>query len=445
MPFRLGLSRVLVLLCGVCLLAAAGGASAHKPSDSYLTLNVEGAEVRGQWDIALRDLELALGLDSNQDGAITWGEVRSRRAELSSYALARLSLTADGDACPAEPGQLQIDDHSDGAYAVLHFTARCPRIAEELQATYRLLFDLDPQHRGLLQLRCAAMVRTAIFAPDAATQRFALAEPDRLRQLAQYLSLGAWHIWIGFDHILFLLSLLLPAVLVRQGVGWRSASGFGPAFWDVLKVVTAFTAAHSITLTVAALGVVTPPSRWVESAIAVSVALAALNNIYPLVSERRWVLAFVFGLVHGFGFASVLADLGLPRGALLTALVAFNLGVELGQLAIVALFLPLAWWLRDSWMYRRLALYAGSAAVAMLAIAWLLERALDVSLLVMNRSLLLLILAFAPAWAGAAPRSQWPTAKCWSGCRCVLTSRRCGSCGCSRRSSRNAGTTCRSP
>ena len=378
----LGPARVLCALLAASLLSLAAAAHAHKPSDSYLTLRVDGAEINGQWDIALRDLDLALGLDSNQDGAITWGEVRSRRAEIAAYALSRLSLTADGDACPATAtGQLLIDRHSDGAYAVLHFTARCPRIAEELQATYRLLFDLDPQHRGLLQLDCGGQVRTAIFAPDAPTQNLALAAPNRLRQLAEYLSLGVRHIWIGFDHILFLLSLLLPAVLVRQGMGWQPASGLGPAFWDVLKVVTAFTAAHSITLTVAALGVVTPPSRWVESAIAVSVALAALNNIYPLVSERRWVLAFVFGLVHGFGFASVLADLGLPRGALLTALVAFNLGVELGQLAIVALFLPLAWWLRDSWMYRRLALYAGSAAVAMLAIAWLLERALDLSLI----------------------------------------------------------------
>lgn len=150
------------------------------------------------------------------------------------------------------------------------------------------------------------------------------------------------------------------------------------ALLDVVSVVTAFTAAHSITLTLAALQVVTPPSRLVESAIAVSVALAALNNIFPMVSERRWVLAFVFGLVHGFGFASVLVDLGLPRATLLTALVGFNLGVELGQLAIVSAFLPIAWQLRATWAYRRVAVVAGSTVVTLLALTWLVERALDV-------------------------------------------------------------------
>ena len=165
------------------------------------------------------------------------------------------------------------------------------------------------------------------------------------------------HIWAGFDHILFLLSLLLPAVLVpsadfRRGVGRRSRAS-ETAFWDVLKVVTAFTVAHSITLSLATLGVVSLPSRLVESAIAASVVLAALNNIRPVVHGGRWIIAFCFGLIHGFGFASVLADLGLPQGSLLLALVAFNLGVELGQLAIVAVFLPLAYALRDTLFYRR--------------------------------------------------------------------------------------------
>src|SRR4029079_11011213 len=131
------------------------------------------------------------------------------------------------------------------------------------------------------------------------------------------------------------------AVLVRASSPerrWSAAPGFAPAFWDVVKVVTAFTLAHSITLSLAALGVVSLPSRWVEWAIALSVVLAALNNIRPLVYEKRWVIAFWCGLVSGFGFASVLSALGLPRGALLIALVAFTLGVELGQLVIVSVF-----------------------------------------------------------------------------------------------------------
>ena len=149
----------------------------------------------------------------------------------------------------------------------------------------------------------------------------------------------------------------------------------------MFKVVTAFTVAHSITLSLAALGVISLPSRLIESAIAASVVLAALNNVRPVVYGGRWIIAFVFGLIHGFGFASVLTDLGLPQGSLLLALVAFNLGVELGQLAIVAVFLPVAYALRDTRaLPARGVLIGGSLLVAAIAAVWLVERAFNVSL-----------------------------------------------------------------
>jgi hypothetical protein len=148
----------------------------------------------------------------------------------------------------------------------------------------------------------------------------------------------------------------------------------------VVRVVTAFTLAHSLTLTLASLGMLALPSRLVESAIAASVILAALNNLRPLYQRGRVLFAFGFGLLHGFGFASVLAELGLPQGALLLSLVGFNLGVELGQLAIVAVFLPLAWLLRKGLFYRRVVMLGGSAVIALVAAVWLLERALDLQL-----------------------------------------------------------------
>ena len=134
-------------------------------------------------------------------------------------------------------------------------------------------------------------------------------------------------------------------------------------------------------VSLAALEVISLPSRLVESTIALSVVLAALNNVRPVVAEKRWVMAFIFGLIHGFGFASVLADLGLPRDALALALVGFNLGVEAGQLAIVAAFLPLAYALRSGPFYRRVVLQAGSWAIAGLAAVWFVERAFSVELL----------------------------------------------------------------
>lgn len=365
----------LFLLCAWC-----SPAQAHKPSDSYLAISVQGQQITGQWDIALRDLDFAIGLDGNGDGALTWDEIRARHQAISAYALQRLQIATTAGACTLQPGEQLIDNHTDGAYSVLRFTAACPGSAApaSLDIGYTLFADLDPQHKGLLKLSHDGDTQTAIFDPDSPHQALSLAAPDRLAQFGAYVKHGIWHIWIGTDHILFLLSLLLPAVLLPS-LREQQAS-LRAAFFDVLKVVTAFTLAHSITLTLASLSLISLPSRWVESAIAASVVLAALNNLYPLFRGRRPVAAFVFGLIHGFGFASVLRDLGLPQSSLVSSLFGFNVGVEIGQLAIVAVFLPLAWWLRKTWFYRQLFTW-GSLAIALVAAVWLAERVLDIKLI----------------------------------------------------------------
>ena len=392
------LRRCIVALSLLCL---ANAATAHKPSDSYLTLKVDGSTLSGQWDIALRDIDFAIGLDADGDGRITWGEVRTRHSEIAAYAAARLSVSGDGHRCALQTGAQQVDSHTDGAYTVIPLRVTCPsppdgtKLPAQLTVQYTLFADIDPQHRGLLNLRTADGTRTAVLGPQASLQSFALGAAEAgstWSQFGTYVREGVWHIWIGFDHILFLLSLLLPAVgawLARPSrplqpkppLRWIPVDRFSPAGWDVLRIVTAFTVAHSITLSLATLGWVSLPSRLVESAIAASVVLAALNNVWPLFHGRRWWVAFVFGLVHGFGFATVLADLGLPRDALALALVGFNVGVELGQLAIVAVFLPLAFWLRRSAFYRKGVLVGGSLLIAALAAVWFIERAFDLRLL----------------------------------------------------------------
>ena len=371
------------LIAAGLLLLALLPALAHKPSDSRLSLGPSDAagHIDGRWDIALRDLDEVVGLDADGDGVITWGELRHRHADIASYALARLTLEADGQPCRIEAGEQLVDTHSDGAYTVLPLQIQCGATPGQLSIGYRLFADIDAQHRGLLKLDTAGGTRSAVLLPQGEAQRFTLAQPGRLQQFAQYLVEGVWHIWIGFDHILFLLALLLPAVLLWQPPRWVPVARFAPAFWDVVRVVTAFTLAHSITLTLATLQWVSLPSRAVESAIALSVLLAALNNLYPWVLGRRWVVAFGFGLIHGFGFASVLAELGLPPDALLLSLLGFNLGVELGQLAIVVVFLPLAYALRRTWLYRMVVFAGGSALIAALAAAWLAERAFNLKLL----------------------------------------------------------------
>ncbi|HMS84848.1 MAG TPA: HupE/UreJ family protein [Nitrospira sp.] len=353
---------------------------AHKPSDSYLSLSIQNNNVVGQWDIALRDLDNAIGLDSNGDGQITWGEVRGKHDEISAYALSHLTLSTDIGTCSAEVQDQLIDDHTDGAYSVLRFRADCGQTIQRLHADYRLLFELDAQHKGLLRLTEGGQTSTAIFSQSQPVQEFALAERSVWSQSHQFIHEGIWHIWLGFDHVLFLLALLLPAVLVRTEGKWQAAGAFQGVCWNVVTIVTAFTVAHSLTLSLAALDVVRLPSRLVESTIAASVVLAGLGNLYPMMTSRRWMVAFGFGLIHGFGFAAVLTDLGLPQDSLLLSLVSFNIGVELGQLAIVAAFLPFAYLLRRSWSYPRLVLTGGSLAVIAIALVWFTERAFDLQL-----------------------------------------------------------------
>lgn len=370
--------RWLAQILWALLLPAA--AWAHKPSDSYLTLRADGgAQVTARWDIALRDLDYVLELDRDGNGVLTWGEVRSRSGEITQYATQRLALSAAGEACTWQPAApLQLDRHSDGTYAVLSLAAGCRSLASGVQLKYSLFFDVDPSHRGLVQWAPgAAGSQALVFAADSAVQPLAVSAPSAWDTLRQYVAEGTWHIWIGYDHILFLLALLLPAVLVRSAGGWQPAPSLQRSLIEVVKVVTAFTLAHSVTLSLAALGVVSLPSRLVESTIAASVVLAALNNLRGTIGNRRWVMAFVFGLIHGFGFASVLADLGLPQGALALALVGFNLGVELGQVAIVAVFVPVAFALRRTTFYRRGVLTFGSLAVALVAAYWFTQRAFD--------------------------------------------------------------------
>jgi hypothetical protein len=368
-------ARLLVLMLALVAMPAL----AHKPSDSYLAFKVDPSSgVTGQWDIALRDLDFAIGLDADGDGNITWGETRAKHAEIAAYALARLAVQADGADCTVNVPDQLIDKHSDGAYTVLQLALACAQQnPKQLTISYRLFADIDPQHRGLLKLEADGQARTAIFGPESRQQQFKLEKASNLTQFIDYAREGVWHIWVGFDHILFLLSLLLPAVLIWQRERWQAAARFSTSFIEVAKVVSAFTLAHSITLSLATLGVVALPTRLVESAIAASVVLAALNNVWPVLHGRLWTVAFGFGLIHGFGFASVLADLGLPSGALALALIGFNVGVELGQLAIVGVFLPLAFVLRRSWFYQRLVVIGGSLLIAAIAAVWLAERAFN--------------------------------------------------------------------
>jgi hypothetical protein len=276
---------------------------------------------------------------------------------------------------------VQASERADGIYLSTEWRLACPPEAvangQELQLTYSLLFDRDNLHRALLRIDLPQVQTSAILSPEQPIASLATVNPSVVDVLKRYIFEGVWHIWIGIDHILFLLSLLVLAPLVParcRVTRWAAEPWLRPALMDVLAVVTAFTVAHSITLSLSVLQWVEPPASFIEPVIAISVVLAAINNLLGWWSVRRWRLAFVFGLIHGFGFANVLLDVGLPARELAVALGGFNLGVELGQLAIVLAFFPLAWWLRHTAFYRWVVVIGGSIAIVAVGTVWTVQR-----------------------------------------------------------------------
>jgi hypothetical protein len=356
-------------------LFAVVGASAHQNSIAYLFLDQTNSILKARWEIPVRDLEFTVGLDANKDGEVTWGEIREHTAMLRDYAFKRLALRSDSNSIPLALTDLQFNKRPAGAMVVLFWQAPLPdRTPVTLE--YNFGFDYDGGHQCILSFQN----RTAVLTKDRRTFE-ALGVPASLAaSFPNFVRIGVLHIFEGIDHICFLLALMLPAVWRRTERGWEAVGTFQAAFISIAKIVTAFTVAHSITLAIAALRIVVLPSAFVESVIAFSVVVAALNNLWPLWTDRSWMVAFGFGLIHGFGFASALADLPAGAASLAISLAGFNIGVEIGQLCIVLVFLPLAFLLRESWFYRWCAVRAGSIGIASVAAVWLVERAFQISI-----------------------------------------------------------------
>ena len=291
-----------------CCLLLAGPVLAHSSSNSYLTLSAPKQQLVLRADIHLRDIDLIFDLDHNLDGQVTWGETLARAAELEAWLRQGIGLSHSGTACLLGPLDLQASQHADGLYLSAEAPATCPGLTDvsnaRLALHYGLIFERDNLHRGLLKVDLPGLESSAILSPERPEAQIALADNSALHVFGRYVVEGIWHIWIGIDHILFLLSLLVLAPLMpsRQRITqWQAVPSAKPAVQDVLAVVTAFTVAHSITLGLSILKWVQPPADLIEPAIALSVVLAAANNLRPVVSRRRWLVAFGFGLIHGFG------------------------------------------------------------------------------------------------------------------------------------------------
>ncbi|MBU6437898.1 MAG: HupE/UreJ family protein [Betaproteobacteria bacterium] len=370
-----------LLLTWLVLMTIASAAQAHKSSDSYLQIDATAKGLAVRWDIALRDLDNALDIDTNDDGKLTWGEVKAAWPGIERYSMARLRI----EGCPLRLTGRALERRNDGAYAVMFLASDCvlkstPRIS------YTLFRDIDPTHRGIAKVQRAG-VPLALMLLDP-TQDASSASANGLAPTPgvsngpwAFLQEGIRHILGGYDHVLFLLCLLLPSVMQRTPQGWKPVDRLSHAVWPVLGLVSAFTLAHSITLALAATKVVSLPSAVIEPAIAVTIILAALDNVWPIFPVKRVIVAFLFGLVHGFGFAGVLAELNLPTMQFVWALLQFNIGLELGQLMIVVSVTAVLFLLRKRPQYRGWAIRGGSMVAMLIGALWLIERVANVSIL----------------------------------------------------------------
>ncbi len=374
-------------LVAVGLAALASTAFAHKSSDSYLQIDAAPGKLAVRWDIALRDLDIAIDLDTDGDGKLTWGEVRAAWPRIESYAMAHLAI----EGCELSPVERGLERRNDGTYAVLHLTSACT-LPPQPKIAYTLFAEVDPTHRGIAKIQrpgqplslsvldpshAATVASAAASAANGTGAGEVAAAPSRW----EFLGEGIRHILGGYDHVLFLLCLLLPAVMRRTAEGWRPVERLSQAILPVVGIVSAFTVAHSITLTLAALKLVSLPSSFIEPAIAVTIVLAALDNIWPIFPVRRIVVTFFFGLIHGFGFASVLAELNLPTADFAWALLQFNVGLELGQLMIVIVATAVLFNLRGWSRYRTLVIRGGSLVALIIAGLWFIERTANVKIL----------------------------------------------------------------
>lgn len=377
-------------------LVGARTASAHQASISHARATVSDDRTSVDYQLSLEPPDTAEPLDLPADTAPTDEQVRAGAAQLLTYVLARVHLSSDDTPCTIEHGGqsagqdlgVRVSDPDRGPRLVeIRVRMTCARPIHTLVIDYDLFFDLDPLHRNILAVYYGD--ERALVELDAEQNRFvwdlAAAPPSGL---VGFVKSGVEHIALGYDHIAFLIGLLLVVTIARGAPAQDSARAWHVRdLWSGLRytaaIVTSFTAAHSLTLIAASLGWISLSSRVVESLIAASIAYVAIENIVRPQANYRWLVTFGFGLMHGMGFASVLEVL-LPPEDVIGPLLMFNVGVELGQLAIVVLLLPLLTVFTraiGARRYRELFLPVASGLLALLGLAWLLERALDTVIL----------------------------------------------------------------
>lgn len=371
-------------------LMAARSAAVHGFNQSYTYLRVDQGGVEGRIEVNIGDLNRALGMTLPEDGSARAADVEPELERIEAYMYAHIGHRIAGNDIELSPKGYKLYEAAGNQYvSCLYDLVGVEGIPDAIEVTHNVLFEVDPEHRGFLVIEHFFQKGTfmneggvsLIFEPGESTQMLDLTGGSRWQGIRAIVKLGIHHILIGIDHILFLFVLLLPSVLIRREESeWEPREKFSGALWQVLKIVTVFTLAHSVTLSLAALDIVTLPSRVVESIIAISIAVAALDVFFPIFHGKILIVVLLFGFFHGFGFANVLGEMGITGGDMALSLFGFNVGVEIGQMLIVLLVFPLLFMMRLSLLYTRFTVYLGAFLAAFVSVYWFIERAFEVDL-----------------------------------------------------------------
>jgi hydrogenase/urease accessory protein HupE len=357
-----------VLLAGAIVLGATVAAQAHQVnlSTARVTLG-DGRSVSVEVGLKGSDADRLAGtriFDAQRD-QVEPPLVAASAAPIIAYVAAHVAVTgADGRTCV--PGTPALAPDGDGVIFRNRFS--CRNVGGDIVYRSTVLTDTDPAARQVVLIGEGDNAPQALLDATNTAVVLSAPAPPLLSTLKRYLVTGIEHIFLGYDHIAFLVAVVLWARRLLP----------------VIKIVTAFTVAHSITLSLATLNVVVIPGTIVEPAIAASIVYVAMENFFARNIDSRWRVTFAFGLIHGFGFAGALREIGLPTNAVAPALAAFNIGVEIGQVAIVAIVIPVLIALDRLMAVDRTKpvraaglVYALSALITALGSYWFLVRVLD--------------------------------------------------------------------
>jgi hypothetical protein len=354
-------------------LLACGAAHAHANGSSYLRVESGDGKLAlgASWDIAAADLALPLELDANGDGVLARSELDARRAAVARFAIERLDIRRGGHDCRLSAGALGIRRRGAEEFVAIRLHGTCPSDGPVEVATG--LFFGSAGYTALLDVQTAGGRYPAVlsFRNPAWTEPQLASVPGTL---LRFLREGVWHVLVGYDHIVFLLLLMLPCVLSGSASGWTRVASRREVVLDLTRIVTVFTIAHSVTLGLAASGAVRIPVQPIEATIAASIVVAGLLNLFPVAARFRLPLAFGFGFIHGFGFANALREIDADGMRLAPLLAGFNIGVEVAQLLIVAAALPVLWLLSRGARYAERLMPALSLSAAMTGAFWLAGR-----------------------------------------------------------------------